>query len=183
MPRLSDGMEEGTLLQWLVEPNSPVAVGDEIAEIETDKATMSLEADSVGLLYPLAAEGQPYRSAPLSPTCSQTVSRRHTDIQRMSLTVAVTPRPSRSSARLPAMTVIGTPCRRFEHRRLLVASPRRVEFCSRHSLAPVPTGESRAGMSRRPLRRWKLLQRHWRGTRAVSSVSLTRQRMRFRSWS
>jgi pyruvate dehydrogenase E2 component (dihydrolipoamide acetyltransferase) len=57
MPRLSDSMEEGTILKWLVADGDEVARGDEIAEIETDKATMTYEADAAGALHLIAAEG------------------------------------------------------------------------------------------------------------------------------
>src|ERR687888_1984683 len=57
MPRLSDSMEEGTIVRWLVEDGQEVKTGDEIVEIETDKATMSYEADADGALRIVAAEG------------------------------------------------------------------------------------------------------------------------------
>ena len=57
MPRLSDSMEEGTILKWLVADGDEVARGDEIAEIETDKANMTYEADAAGVLRAVAAEG------------------------------------------------------------------------------------------------------------------------------
>jgi pyruvate dehydrogenase E2 component (dihydrolipoamide acetyltransferase) len=57
MPRLSDSMEEGTILRWLVEDGAEVARGDEIAEIETDKANMTYEADAAGTFQRVAAEG------------------------------------------------------------------------------------------------------------------------------
>jgi len=57
MPRLSDSMEEGTILRWLVEDGAEVARGDEIAEIETDKANMTYEADASGTFERVAAEG------------------------------------------------------------------------------------------------------------------------------
>jgi pyruvate dehydrogenase E2 component (dihydrolipoamide acetyltransferase) len=50
MPRLSDSMEEGTILQWLKQVGEEVAVGDELVEIETDKANMAYEADVAGTL-------------------------------------------------------------------------------------------------------------------------------------
>lgn len=50
MPRLSDTMEEGTLSRWLKEVGDPVRKGDVLAEIETDKATMDLEAFDDGVL-------------------------------------------------------------------------------------------------------------------------------------
>src|SRR2546430_17128771 len=57
MPRLSDSMEEGTIIRWLVEDGAEVHRGDEIVEIETDKATMTYEADSDGVLRIVAPEG------------------------------------------------------------------------------------------------------------------------------
>jgi MAF protein len=50
MPRLSDSMEEGTILQWLKQVGDEIAVGDELVEIETDKANMAYESDVGGTL-------------------------------------------------------------------------------------------------------------------------------------
>lgn len=50
MPRLSDTMEEGTIAQWLVAEGASVERGAVIAEIETDKAVMDLEAYESGVL-------------------------------------------------------------------------------------------------------------------------------------
>ena len=50
MPRLSDTMEEGTLSQWLKNEGDTIHKGDVLAEIETDKATMDLEAFEDGVL-------------------------------------------------------------------------------------------------------------------------------------
>src|SRR5689334_8183969 len=58
MPRLSDSMEEGTILKWLKADGDEVARGEELAEIETDKATMTYEADTAGTLTIVAQEGQ-----------------------------------------------------------------------------------------------------------------------------
>jgi pyruvate dehydrogenase E2 component (dihydrolipoamide acetyltransferase) len=57
MPRLSDTMEEGTILSWLVADGEPVKRGQELVEIETDKANMTYESDQEGLLQRVAAEG------------------------------------------------------------------------------------------------------------------------------
>ena len=63
MPRLSDSMEEGTILQWLKQVGDEVAVGDELVEIETDKANMAYESDVAGTLTEiLAQEGRRCRS-------------------------------------------------------------------------------------------------------------------------
>jgi pyruvate dehydrogenase E2 component (dihydrolipoamide acetyltransferase) len=50
MPKLSDTMTEGTLLKWLKKVGEKVEMGDVIAEIETDKATMEMEAFDDGIL-------------------------------------------------------------------------------------------------------------------------------------
>jgi pyruvate dehydrogenase E2 component (dihydrolipoamide acetyltransferase) len=56
MPRLSDSMEEGTVLGWMKSVGDEVAVGDELVEIETDKANMVYESDSAGTLIEIVAE-------------------------------------------------------------------------------------------------------------------------------
>ena len=50
MPKLSDTMEEGKILRWLKQPGEKVAIGDVLAEVETDKANMELEAFDEGVL-------------------------------------------------------------------------------------------------------------------------------------
>ncbi len=57
MPRLSDTMEEGTILHWLKAEGEQVERGEELVEIETDKANMTYESDQAGLLHLIAAEG------------------------------------------------------------------------------------------------------------------------------
>ncbi|QDU32118.1 Dihydrolipoyllysine-residue acetyltransferase component of pyruvate dehydrogenase complex [Poriferisphaera corsica] len=56
MPRLSDTMEEGTLVKWHVSVGDKVASGDHLADVETDKATMELQAFDDGTLAKLALE-------------------------------------------------------------------------------------------------------------------------------
>jgi pyruvate dehydrogenase E2 component (dihydrolipoamide acetyltransferase) len=59
MPKMGDGMEEGTLLRWLKSVGEEVEAGDPIAEIETDKVTLELEAADAGVLtQTLVNEGQ-----------------------------------------------------------------------------------------------------------------------------
>src|SRR5262249_29089784 len=58
MPALSPTMEEGKLAKWLVKEGQPIKAGDIIAEIETDKATMEVEASDEGKVGRiLVAEG------------------------------------------------------------------------------------------------------------------------------
>jgi pyruvate dehydrogenase E2 component (dihydrolipoyllysine-residue acetyltransferase) len=56
MPRLSDQMEEGTILRWTKSEGEDVAIGEPIAEIETDKATWVVEAESAGSLLRIVVE-------------------------------------------------------------------------------------------------------------------------------
>ncbi|MCX4097629.1 dihydrolipoamide acetyltransferase family protein [Nocardia sp. alder85J] len=56
MPRLSDTMEEGVVVTWLKQVGDPVSRGEVLAEIETDKALMELEAYDDGVLERILAE-------------------------------------------------------------------------------------------------------------------------------
>ena len=58
MPALAAGMEEGHLVRWLKKEGEAVKRGDLLAEIETDKAVMEMEAEDEGRLGPiLIADG------------------------------------------------------------------------------------------------------------------------------
>jgi pyruvate dehydrogenase E2 component (dihydrolipoamide acetyltransferase) len=50
MPKLTDTMTEGTLARWLKKEGDKVTAGEEIAEVETDKATVTMPADESGVL-------------------------------------------------------------------------------------------------------------------------------------
>jgi pyruvate dehydrogenase E2 component (dihydrolipoamide acetyltransferase) len=50
MPKMGDAMEEGTLLRWLKQVGDEIAVGDPLAEIETDKVSLEIEATEAGVL-------------------------------------------------------------------------------------------------------------------------------------
>ena len=65
MPKLSDTMEEGTVLQWLKEDGDAVTKGEPIVEIETDKANMMVEAPDSGQLQIVAQVGD---SLPIGAT-------------------------------------------------------------------------------------------------------------------
>jgi pyruvate dehydrogenase E2 component (dihydrolipoamide acetyltransferase) len=58
MPKLSDSMEEGTILSWLVAAGTEVSVGQDLLEVETDKANMTVQAEASGVLEILAEEGE-----------------------------------------------------------------------------------------------------------------------------
>jgi pyruvate dehydrogenase E2 component (dihydrolipoamide acetyltransferase) len=57
MPRLSDAMDRAVVLRWLKEPGDDVAVGDDLVEIETDKATVVYQAEQAGRLSRPVPEG------------------------------------------------------------------------------------------------------------------------------
>jgi pyruvate dehydrogenase E2 component (dihydrolipoamide acetyltransferase) len=56
MPRLSDSMEEGTILKWLVDEGGEVTKGEPLVEIETDKANTTYDAESAGTLVEILAK-------------------------------------------------------------------------------------------------------------------------------
>ena len=59
MPRLSDTMEQGTVVKWYVKPGDTISAGDLIADIETDKATMELQSFDEGTVAKIVApEGE-----------------------------------------------------------------------------------------------------------------------------
>jgi pyruvate dehydrogenase E2 component (dihydrolipoamide acetyltransferase) len=58
MPKLSDSMEEGTILSWLIGAGAEVAAGQDLLEVETDKANMTVQAEAAGILEILVEEGE-----------------------------------------------------------------------------------------------------------------------------
>ncbi len=56
MPKQGNTMEEGTIVQWKVAPGDTISAGDVICEIETDKATVEIEADHAGRLARIVAQ-------------------------------------------------------------------------------------------------------------------------------
>ena len=62
MPKMGDAMEEGTLLQWKVPDGATVSAGDVIAEIETDKSNVEVEAEDAG---PIRFSAQPGAVVPV----------------------------------------------------------------------------------------------------------------------
>ncbi len=67
MPKLSDTMEEGTIVEWKKKSGDPVKKGDVIAEVESDKATFDLESESDGVLDIIVPQGVPAKiGAPIA---------------------------------------------------------------------------------------------------------------------
>ncbi|MCP9980823.1 lipoyl domain-containing protein [Actinomadura madurae] len=58
MPRLSESMTEGTIERWLHENGAEVDAGEELAEIDTDKAVVGVEAEASGVLEIVLPEGE-----------------------------------------------------------------------------------------------------------------------------
>ena len=63
MPRLSDSMEEATVTRWLKRPGDAVAKGEELVEVETDKATVVYEAEVAGILEEILVDEGAHRAA------------------------------------------------------------------------------------------------------------------------
>src|SRR2546426_1777698 len=67
MPKLSDMMEEGTIVEWKKKSGDEVKTGEVLAEVESDKATFDLEADADGVLQILVDQGVPAKiGAPIA---------------------------------------------------------------------------------------------------------------------
>ena len=101
MPRLSDSMEEGTVLKWLVEVGGQVKRGEPLVEIETDKANMTYESDADGVLVEvLAEEGQTLQVGEVIARLGEEgePSRQSTDDSRQEEDAA--PEPSPETSRL-----------------------------------------------------------------------------------
>jgi len=71
MPRMSDNMTEGYIEQWLVEDNSYVTVGQEILQIETEKALMTYEAENEGDLKIIVLAGESVQIGVLIATITE----------------------------------------------------------------------------------------------------------------
>jgi pyruvate dehydrogenase E2 component (dihydrolipoamide acetyltransferase) len=67
MPKLSDTMEEGTIVEWKKKTGDQVKTGEVLAEVESDKATFDLEAEADGVLNILVEQGVPAKiGAPIA---------------------------------------------------------------------------------------------------------------------
>ena len=56
LPRLGQGMESGTIVKWLKSEGDQVAKGEPLYELDTDKVTQEVEADSSGVLLKIAVQ-------------------------------------------------------------------------------------------------------------------------------
>lgn len=94
MPRLTDSMEEGTILSWLKKDGDTVAIGEELVEIETDKASMVYESDAEGVLKILVEEDQ---TRPIGETIA-TVGEPSSDPGRNGAGAAVSESPAETGS-------------------------------------------------------------------------------------
>ena len=124
MPRLSDSMEEGTVLGWMKAVGDEVALGDELVEIETDKANMVYEADVAGTLIEIIAEEG--ATLPIGEVIA-----RVGDAGEAPAVRAATARPHRRPNLIPHPTA--SPTRRPLPRRLRRRPPRRRQPRRRHA--------------------------------------------------
>lgn len=107
MPKLSDTMTEGTVVKWRKTVGDPVGIGDVIAEIETDKAVMELEAFDEGTLNEIyVSEGGKARvGEKLALLLGANESAPHKDSQAGKPQPATPPTPSPSAATPPPAKV------------------------------------------------------------------------------
>ena len=121
MPKLTDTMEEGVLLEWKKREGDQVQAGEALAEIETDKAVMDLEAFASGILRKiLVHNGETVQSG----TLLGVIGEADEDITS-ALTDRVTAAPSTGATPTASVTAApptASPTRTEESR--LVASPR-----------------------------------------------------------
>jgi pyruvate dehydrogenase E2 component (dihydrolipoamide acetyltransferase) len=99
MPRLSDSMEEGTVLRWLKAEGDDVRSGEDLVEIETDKATMTYQSDLDGVLHIIAAEGE---TLPLGAVIARVGEAAESGPATAGATRAPAPAQAESSAPAPA---------------------------------------------------------------------------------
>jgi pyruvate dehydrogenase E2 component (dihydrolipoamide acetyltransferase) len=147
MPRLSDGMEDGTIIAWLIEDGASVEEGDDLVEIETDKATAVYPAPSSGTLRRLVQANQNVVvGQPIATIGGGLVSRPESsdsdaaavgaEIARSASTSSAAARPNRAAATKAPVATSGTGGR-------LQASPlarRRAQAAGIHLESVVGTG-------------------------------------------
>ncbi|MEM8986291.1 MAG: biotin/lipoyl-containing protein, partial [Pseudomonadota bacterium] len=100
MPALSPTMEEGNLAKWLVKEGDSVSAGDVIAEIETDKATMEVEAVDEGVIGKIVVDEGAENvkvNAPIAVLLEDGESAGDIDVSK--LAVASPPSPPRGEGR------------------------------------------------------------------------------------
>jgi pyruvate dehydrogenase E2 component (dihydrolipoamide acetyltransferase) len=116
MPRLSDSMEEATIIRWLVEDGSRVTCGQELAEIETDKATVVFESSAEGYLHLEGREGETYAVGTVIARVVDTPTEARHDGQATTVPASV----AAADSTAPTSRSVATPART---RRRALATP------------------------------------------------------------
>ena len=139
MPRLSDSMEEGTILKWLVAEGDAIAEGQPLVEVETDKAVVPVEAESAGeLLRIMVGEGT---SVPVGAPIAM-------------LGTAGETLPERGSAE--ALAAVGAPAPALGTPAAAVAessAPARAHTATNGTSSPAPASSAGARVKASPLAR------------------------------
>ena len=99
MPRLSDSMEQGTILTWLKADGELVARDEDLVEIETDKATMTYPSPEEGVLAIIASEGS---SLPVGAPIASLATRAAAQKQSTSPEAAAAPASAQASGEAAA---------------------------------------------------------------------------------
>jgi pyruvate dehydrogenase E2 component (dihydrolipoamide acetyltransferase) len=95
MPKLSDSMEDGTILRWLKRDGESVEAGEDLVEIETDKATVTHAAEAAGVVEIVAAEGT---NAPVGAVIARVGTTPAADAEEPTTQA---PEPARAEADIP----------------------------------------------------------------------------------
>jgi len=106
MPKLSDTMEEGLLVKWLKKEGEPVEAGEIIAEVESDKANMELEAYDSGIIRKLVVkEGDKVKIGELMAIIGEKDEDIEPLLSEPAPAVAKTPEPHAETAPIPAAPI------------------------------------------------------------------------------
>lgn len=111
MPRLSDSMEEGTVLQWFVAEGDAVAEGEPLVEVETDKASVTYESEVSGTLLSIGVPAG--ASAAVGATIAVVGAAQENGTGAVRAAVAAAPM-ARAQASPPARRVAAAPTTRVK---------------------------------------------------------------------
>src|SRR5712671_6689050 len=102
MPQLSDTMTEGTVVKWHKKEGDKVRAGEELADVETDKATMPMEAYESGVLAHIAVpEGQKVKVGGVLGLIA-TAGENPADVKKQAASGVAAQQPAKAVAQAPA---------------------------------------------------------------------------------
>ncbi|MGH7883469.1 MAG: biotin/lipoyl-containing protein, partial [Candidatus Dormibacteraceae bacterium] len=112
MPKLSDTMEEGTVLEWKKQEGEEIKRGDVLAEVESDKASFELEAEADGKLQILVQAGTPTAvGAPIAQIGGEPVTKAPSPVREP----VKSPPPSQPAAPPPPSSALGPTSEKENH--------------------------------------------------------------------